>query len=293
MSKQTSINCCDSTVNPTVGCGGCELWDGVNRVCPGGLTTERLGSINMGLADSFEEVARKPGRVAKAAAQSDLCCRPQSRRSWLLDVPRTIFLGYLSDALSRGISFGYLKSEIIDVVQTERGKRHCWVWRTTRPKRMAQFSTWLAKKGITWPDNLWVGTLVTREASLRRIPHLLQVGNPSTLRFLWLVPQWEPIDLSPWLPKLDWVIQGGERIRCEMPFDLQWARDMLRQCREHSVPYFLERLGAEVTDGGETVTLKDRTGADWKQWPEDLCVREMPIRLGRISNHNIRQRELK
>ena len=31
MSKTTKIQWCDSTVNPTMGCDGCELWNKIGR----------------------------------------------------------------------------------------------------------------------------------------------------------------------------------------------------------------------------------------------------------------------
>lgn len=42
MSKNTKIQWCDSTINPVMGCGGCELFP---------PPTEVVGSINAALAD--------------------------------------------------------------------------------------------------------------------------------------------------------------------------------------------------------------------------------------------------
>jgi protein gp37 len=36
MSKSTAIQWCDSSVNPVMGCAGCELWNGKRKICYAG-----------------------------------------------------------------------------------------------------------------------------------------------------------------------------------------------------------------------------------------------------------------
>jgi protein gp37 len=143
---------------------------------------------------------------------------------------------------------------------------------------MAEFSEWLQQQGITWPTNLWAGTSITTQKMTSRIVHLLKVGNGQTLRYLSVEPRWESIDLRPWLPRLNWIIQGGESggSRAES-FQLEWAREMRRHCAEAGVPYFLKQLGRRVLDGEERIQLKHSHGGDWNEWPSDLKVRQMPV----------------
>jgi protein gp37 len=54
------------------------------------------------------------------------------------------------------------------------------------------------------------------------------------------------------------VIQGGESGINKRPFELQWAYDMKRMCKESNVPYFFKQI--------------DKV----KPIPEDLQVREFP-----------------
>ena len=130
---------------------------------------------------------------------------------------------------------------------------------------------------MPWPRNLWAGASVTTTASARRIDELLQVGDAETIHFLSVEPQLESLNLRPWLPRLDWVIQGGESGRQPRMFDIAWVLDIYRACQEASVPYFLKQLGAYVFRGDERVRLHDRHGADWTEWPDDVPrVREMP-----------------
>jgi protein gp37 len=99
---------------------------------------------------------------------------------------------------------------------------------------------------------------------------------------------------------IDWVIVGGESGPGARPFDVAWARETVRQCREAGVALFVKQLGARPHEPyGEApsrwgvgvrvdhapgcpsgarywIRLRDRKGGDWAEWPEDLRVREFP-----------------
>jgi hypothetical protein len=131
---------------------------------------------------------------------------------------------------------------------------------------MADFSEQLRAWGIAWPPNLWAGTSITSTARTGRIDALLRVGDENTLRFLSVEPQIEAIDLSAWLSRIDWVIQGGESGGDARAFDLAWARELRDACGAERVPYFLKQLGAvpmldlcTVVHVGETVPSQQHT----------------------------------
>jgi len=206
----TKIQWCDSTVNPTMGCEGCELWNERNKICYAGKLHERFGRTNKGFAPTFEHVTLFPGRMTKATQWRDLTDKGRPDKPWLDGLPRSIFVSDMSDSLSKVVPFDYLLQEIIRPVTGEFGMRHQWLWLTKRAKRMAKFSEWLLGKGIGWPANLWAGTSITSQATTQRIESLLQVGNNNTVRFLSVEPQIESISITKSLPSLDWIIQGGE-----------------------------------------------------------------------------------
>lgn len=276
MSKNTKIQWCDSTVNPTMGCDGCELWSKQKKTCYAGILHTRFGGVTKGYAPSFEEITEFPGRMEAAARWPDLTGTQRPDKPWLDWMPRTIFVSDMSDSLSQAVSFEYLRKEIIANVISDDGRRHQWLWLTKRPDRMAQFSDWLTARGILWPPNLWVGTSVTSSSTTNRIDKLLNVGDEHTLRFLSVEPQTERISLEPWLPRLDWVIQGGESGHAARIFEMEWATDLISQCRKHGVAYFLKQLGSLVTRKGRSVTFKDSHASDWSEWPKRLRVRQMP-----------------
>ena len=82
---------------------------------------------------------------------------------------------------------------------------------------------------------------------------------------------------------VDWVIVGGESGPGARPFDVQWARDVIAQCKAAGVACFVKQLGANVRqpgpDGNPGIIqwqFNNPKGCDMSEWPEDLRVREFP-----------------
>lgn len=276
MSQKTEIQWCDSTVNPTMGCDGCELWSSTRRTCYAGILHTRFGGHTPGYAPSFEQVTEFPGRMVQAAAWSDLRGKERTTKPWLNGLPRLIFVSDMSDALSLSVSFDYLKAEVIDNVLTEKGRRHCWLWLTKRPDRMAKFSSWLGDQGISWPSHLWAGTSITDQKTMNRIKYLTRVGTSETLRFLSVEPQVGPLNLKPFLPQVDWLLHGGESGHGAREFHVEWASELIADCQQHGVPFFLKQLGSVVMKNGERMKFASAHASDWNAWPDELRLREFP-----------------
>jgi hypothetical protein len=82
VSKDTAIQWCDSTVNPVMGCGGCELWSADHRgrrTCYAGVLHQRYGR-QKGYARDFLAPEVFPGRVELATRWSDLRGKPREAR---------------------------------------------------------------------------------------------------------------------------------------------------------------------------------------------------------------------
>lgn len=222
MSSKTNIGWCDSTVNPTSGCDGCELWAGDRRKCYAGVLHEtRLAkAFPQMYAKDFRTVTLLGGRMAKAAAWSDLRGVDRIDKPWLNGRPRHIFISDMADALSAAVPDKFLLNEIIANVTSPAGRRHIWLWLTKQPQRMAEFCRWLEAGGEYWPPNLWAGTSVTNQATADlRIPHLLKVS--SAVHFVSVEPMLGAIDFGP--PerfRIDWVIVGGESGPMARPLDI-------------------------------------------------------------------------
>jgi protein gp37 len=176
-----------------------------------------------------------------------------------------------------------------------------------------------------WPlPNVWLGVSVENQRFAdQRIPVLLQ--TPAAIRFISAEPLLGPVSfrwLRAWpssplgaalkpnsivtneldgLRNLDWVIVGGESGPMARPFDVAWARAIVKQCKSARVACFVKQLGACIAwppaegilegfinaelfrrgrdprvDAPYAYQLCDRKGGDPRQWPEDLRVREFP-----------------
>jgi len=121
---------------------------------------------------------------------------------------------------------------------------------------------------MPWPlPNVWEGTSCEDQATAdERIPLLLR--TPAAVRFVSLEPMLGPVDLSPWLsgwkttvqyparnggcdigahseqvPRLNWVIVGGESGPGARPLHPDWARSIRDQCQAAQVPFFFKGWG--------------------------------------------------
>ena len=145
--------------------------------------------------------------------------------------------------------------------------------------------------------NVWLGVSVEDQRRAdERIPALLD--TPAAVRWVSAEPLLEPITFRQCLypvsdengpnpiidrEALDWVVVGGESGVGARPFNIEWARSIIAQCRAAGVPCFVKQLGAKpeaetrvMGDHIYDLHLHDRKGGDPSEWPEDLRVREYP-----------------
>jgi protein gp37 len=122
-------------------------------------------------------------------------------------------------------------------------------------KRIGNASKMLAAPGMpkTLPPNVRIGaTMVNQEEWDRDISKLLELGCPN---FVSLEPLLGPIDMrmggasvpdyAPHrpLPRLDWVIVGGESGHGARPMHPEWARSLRDQCAAAGVPFHFKQWG--------------------------------------------------
>lgn len=142
-------------------------------------------------------------------------------------------------------------------------------------KRPENANVFLSSWYSSWPSHVWIGTTVeNQKAADERLHHLLAV--PSPVHFLSVEPMLEKIDLDlsgrnygrdfpTYSESVQWVICGGESgVGCR-PFSVEWARDLLLQCNNANVPFWMKQLGGHPN---KYHNLEDL--------PADLQVRELP-----------------
>jgi protein gp37 len=131
---------------------------------------------------------------------------------------------------------------------------------TKRPENMGKWAKAL-------PSNVWIG--VTAENQRRwdeRVPYLYEVCEHRTT-FVSAEPLIGPIAIRghDMVQTVDWVIVGGESGPNWRRMRLGWAEQIMYDCAELGIPYFLKQLGGHP-DKRERMD----------EWPEELRVQQMP-----------------
>ncbi len=182
-----------------------------------------------------------------------------------------------------------------------------WLLLTKRPENIRKMWT-IPQNGrdagaddVLIRNNVWIGTSVSdQETANKAIPELLKCRDLSPCLFLSCEPLLGPIDLdAPWhsaggfpspgsgyVPSIDWVITGGESGPDSRPCDVNWIRDIGKQCKDASVPWFNKQLGSKVVADANSCSVDDckmiaggfvsPKAGDPLEWTTDLRVREFP-----------------
>jgi protein gp37 len=283
MSQKTLIGWCDSTVNGSSGCDGCELYQPPATELTGDALKEWLKkwpcyaahvhqnrlatSFPENYAPSFHHVRMISGRFEQAANWSDLRGKVRPDKPWLSGKPRHIFVGDMGDFLSADVTDEFLEHELLGAIRSEKGKRHVWMLLTKRPARLAA----LSERWGGLPDNTIAMTTATsqRTADLR-VPELLKVR--CKWRGLSLEPLWTPINLrsveilqctQDGAGVIQLVIVGCESGPKRRPMPLEWARSIRDQCHVYGTSFFLK----QVEEDGKVTT---NIGANYRQFPNIL-----------------------
>lgn len=307
MGIKTAIEYADSTVNPIMGCTGCELLKDhcyANRLC-------RRYAGCKGWPKDFTKPEHFPGRLKRALRWKDLTGTKRPEKPWLDGMPRIIFVNDLSDGFCPG---GVDADEwLARLVPVMANAPHIWLLLTKWPDRMRR---WM--NGLPWvPRNFWLGTTVMQRSDEWRIDELLQIKRVRGKRWLSCEPLLGSLDiaqyLTSWLatdygnkaypdgfrPALDQVAAGGETGPGARPMHPAGARGLRDQCQAAGVSYFFKSWGEWIpvdqwdgtcqekiaisdagrvhswSDGGDSLRIGSRhvghllDGVEWREMPEE------------------------
>lgn len=327
MAGTTGIAWTDATFNPWI---GCRKISPACKHCYAEVSTPARTLRHGGL-----EVWGPPATTERKRTSRANWLKPLA---WNRTAERTgkrikVFCASLADVFEDHPSLTAWRLELFALI--EKTPLLDWQLLTKRPENMRAMlpPSWLKSPR----ENVWLGTTVEDQASAdKRIPELL--STPAVVRFLSCEPLLSRVDLDPplcqycsdggevadgdppwcvrcnseavfghWLDAcasatqsgINWVIVGGESGPGARPFDLDWARSIVEQCKWAGVAVFVKQLGlraqGEWFRGDEPLPrtrllydardrdpskhrfmLEDLHGSDMNEWPADLRVRQFP-----------------
>lgn len=269
MAENSKIAWCDHTMNFWLGC------QKVSPACDHCYAESWANRFGQPELWTGQRRRTKPANWRKLVAWND-CAAAYARR-------QRVFCSSLSDFFDNQVPDEW-RADAWDMIRKLRNLDFLVL--TKRPQNIRKMLPldW----GEGWP-HVWLGTTVENQQEAdRRIPHLLAV--PTAVRFLSCepllqLPELSAIDISGheevlplgagWLgrlepgerehPRIDWVIVGGESGPGARSMNIDWARDLRKQCASAGVAFFMKQLGGERDK-------RDRM----EDFPEDLRVREFP-----------------
>lgn len=297
MGKDTKIQWCHHTFNP---------WRGCTKVSAGckHCYAEALSKRNPGVlgvwGDSGTRVVASESKWREPLAWNKAAAKAGERQR--------VFCASLADVFEDREELEAPRHRLWDLIETTTDLD--WLLLTKRPENLEGMLPWTSAHGGEYRerhwDNVWLGVSAEDQpAADSRIPLLLQ--TPAKVRFLSMEPLLGPVDLKsylkmPWMPDrivkphsvpveympvvgVDWCILGGESGPNARSCNVDWIRDIVKQCKDAGVACFVKQLGANAvwteSSPGMRATfalsprLKDPHGGDPSEWPEQF-PREFP-----------------
>ena len=233
--------------------------------------------------------------------------------------PRRIFVCSMGDLFHESVPKEYIAA-VFGVMAA--ASQHTFMLLTKRPIRMREWFKWIELRvcpGVSlydhaedldlelhrndiprWPlPNVWIGvTAEDQRHAEMRIPVLLDV--PAEVRFVSVEPMLGPVNVERWLevgatdtgppyvadiPRLDWVICGGESGSNARPMHPEWVCNLRDQCVEAGVPYMFKQWGEWAPRGGygvfegslpEDDGVRVKIGLDGRNTSTDQTVAAVP-----------------
>jgi protein gp37 len=160
----------------------------------------------------------------------------------------------MSDLFHDGVADEYI-SRITDVML--RANWHTYQVLTKRSEKMRDLLN--SKLSFAAPANhIWWG--VSAEDRKYGVPRIadLQAAKVA-VRFVSAEPLLEDISAVN-LSGINWLIVGGESGHGARPFHLDWARNLIRECKRQHVVCFIKQLGRQPWEGGDRLKLMNSKG---------------------------------
>ena len=145
--------------------------------------------------------------------------------------------------------------------------QHIFVFLTKQPSRAKRWEGWFAEHG-DW----WFGVTITDETNAV-LSHRLSESRALNkwISYEPVMGKVEPTRLGGWPNGIDWIacgVQSGRLAFTPSPGANGWIRHVVASCQNCDIPVYVKQVYANY-----------HCSRDPSEWPEDLCVQEMPWTL--------------
>jgi len=238
MADGSAIEWTDATWNPVTGCtkitAGCDN-------CYASRFAERFRGVPGHPFEQGFDLTLRPERLRQPLAW---------RRS------RMIFVNSMSDLFHKDVPRSFVDA-VFDTM--EQANWHSFQVLTKRSSLMRDYLQ--SRYGeSSAPPHIWLGVSVEDSRAKSRINHLRSA--PAAIRFLSIEPligAVGAVDLS----GIHWVIVGGESGPHARLMEIEWVRDIRRQCEQQGVAFFFKQWGGiRPKSGGRSLD-----GREWNEMP--------------------------
>lgn len=188
-----------------------------------------------------------------------------------------VFASSLSDVFDNEVPDQW-RTDLFDIMW--RTPMLDWIVVTKRVGNVAK----MAPKGTLPPNVILLSTIVNQTEANRDLPKLVALKKSGVVRKIGVSyePALGPVDWSPWISDLDWLIVGGESAQggaAARDFPVNWAYRAIYTAAGTGCAVFIKQIGSSPKGLSplDKLSLRDRASADPTEWPADLRVRQFPI----------------
>lgn len=251
--QNSGIEWTDHTFNPWIGCAKVSA---ECKYCYAETMAERFKHAEWGVNGTRRKTSKQNWAKPK---------------QWNREAENTgkrfkVFCASMADVFEARADLDSMRTELFNLISECRNLD--WLLLTKRPEKIRGMvpSGWLSE----WPEHVWIGTSAgTQDTAVERLPELLQI--PAKIRFVSAEPLLGPVDLTPWLGEISWVIGGGESGISARPMDAAWIRSLRDETKRANQAFFFKQWG-QWQNGTIKLRSKKNAGAEldgreWKEFP--------------------------
>lgn len=279
MADKTGIAWTSATWNPVVGCSivspGCKRCYAMKEAARLERMGGKVGEKYAGLTEVVNGRTVWNGVVRLHEPSLDQPLRWKRPRMIFVNSMSDLWHEALPDAAIDGVlaTMGHASWHIYQTLTKRAGRKAQYLLELGRGRRIELGGDVGMRLGGPMP-HLWAGFSAENQSTFdERWAEMRALAAAGWLVWCSVEPMLGPIDIGrAGAEGLAWVVIGGESGIDARVFDLDWARDLIRQCMAAGIAVFVKQMGSNPVG----FRFRHRKGGDMDEWPSDLRIRTYP-----------------